>query len=74
MNSSNSDTQRLQRALSALKHLRTKLNQVEQAKTEPDPEKIANWELSISCVPDKVYLERFAAIGTSEDRYINVTF
>lgn len=46
----------------------------EQAKTEPDPEKIANWELSISCVPDKVYLERFAAIGTSEDRYINVTF
>jgi len=46
----------------------------EQAKPSPDTEKIANWQLSIDCIPDKVYLERYTAVGVNEDRYINVTF
>ena len=46
----------------------------EEAKPTPDQALIDNWQLSIDSIPDKVYIERFTAVGSDEDRYLNVTF
>lgn len=41
---------------------------------ETDPDKLAEYELSLSCIPTKVYEERFLHPGVSELPFVNVMF